>query len=218
VLTGEHKREYMREYMRAYMRRRRAAENAGQPVSRAALEAEVERLRAAAVAAEPSASHKQAEAEQRIHELEATVERLTKLDKDARAEVQERGARLQYTQSRLAQKEAEVERLTKLHEDVRTEIQVLEALNEYNRETIKDLRDQLRRAEEQKDSAPPWERKGGSLPREGKGGSPLPPQVLKLIAHLGNENENERGEALKKVERALKAKSLNWSDVANRLR
>jgi chromosome segregation ATPase len=200
VLTGERKTAYQREYMR----RRRAAENAGQPVSRAALEAEVERLRAAAVAAEPSASHKQAEAEQRIHELEATVERLTKLHKDARAEVQERGARLQYTQSRLAQKEAEVERLTKLHKDAHTEIQVLEAVREYNRETIKDLRDQLRRAEGQKDSAPAWGRKGGP---------PLPPQFSKLVAHLDNENEHEAIAAFKKARRMVKEGRRNWSDV-----
>jgi hypothetical protein len=185
VLTGEHKREYMREYMRAYMRRRRAAENAGQPVSRVALEAEVERLREQLVNAEPAA---------KVAALEAEVERLTEAYQHARTEIQDLRARLRYAWSQVA-KEKEIAALTALHEDARAE--------------IKHLRDQLRRAEGQKDSAPAWGHKGGS---------PLPPQVVKMLAHLGNENEHERLAALKKVERALKEKRLNWSDVANRLR
>ena len=51
-----------------------------------------------------------------------------------------------------------------------------------------------------------------------KGGRPLPEKIAKMVAQLGDPNENRRMTALGFVERALKEAGLNWSDVANRLK
>ena len=51
-----------------------------------------------------------------------------------------------------------------------------------------------------------------------RGSPPLPERVVKMIGHLGNENQHERLTALKMVEKELKASGQSWADVANRLK
>jgi len=115
---------------------------------------------------------------------------------------------------RVSALEAEIARLRKQVAEQTVSIRTLEELHQIHLEDKRELRDELRRLKSGRDGRDP---KDGKRTKT-KGPSSLPPQVVKLIPRLGDENEHERQIALDKIGKALKGSGLNWSDVANWLR